>query len=252
MACRAGHARWRLLLSRVPRSSCSRRGGDRRATDHDAAATAWAAGSGCRHPARPFYRAGDRDDEHRAPLSATGAAVPVIVGLVSGERRRRCRSWGSRSRSPASCSRPRTDDADADARRTNRTALLLALVAAVGFGCFFVGMDGRGAGRRRLVLLAARAPRRPHAGACAVRRPPLPTSPAALGTIAAIGLFDLLANLLFVLATGGAAQRGRGARCPVPAVTGGWRGRSARAAHAGSGRRVLVTLAGVVALAAGG
>jgi drug/metabolite transporter (DMT)-like permease len=134
--------------------------------------------------------------------------------------------------------------------------VLLALVAAVGFGSFFVGMDeAEERADVAWVLLAARVPEvLLIAAVCAVRRPPLPTSPRAVGTIAAIGLFDLLANLLFVLATGRGLLSVVGVLGALyPAVTvllarALLHERLTRAQDAG----VLVTLVGVVALAAGG
>jgi drug/metabolite transporter (DMT)-like permease len=89
--------------------------------------------------------------------------------------------------------------------------------------------------------------------ACAVVRPHLPTAPAALGGIAAIGVLDLLANLLFVLAAGRWLLSVVGVLGSLyPAVTVVLarvvlHERLTRTQNAG----VLVTLAGVVALAAG-
>ena len=84
-------------------------------------------------------------------------------------------------------------------------------------------------------------------------RPPMPSAPAALGAIAAIGVFDLLANLLFVLAAGRGLLSVVGVLGSLyPAVTVVLarvvlHERPSRIQNAG----VLITLAGVVALAAG-
>ena len=84
-------------------------------------------------------------------------------------------------------------------------------------------------------------------------RPRIPTAPAALAALAAVGLFDLLANLLFVLAAGRGLLSVVGVLGSLyPAVTVVLarfvlHERLSRAQNAG----VLVTLAGVVALAAG-
>ncbi len=228
-------------------------------TEHDAAATAWAAGSGVLGilALTAFYRALSIGTMSIvAPLSATGAAVPVVVGLVSGERPRAVQLAGmALALIGVMLAAREAADADAEARRTNRTAVLLALVAAVGFGSFFVGMD-RAEERADVawVLLAARAPEvLLLVVACAVRRPPLPTAPRALGAIAAIGLLDLLANMLFVLATGRGLLSVVGVLGALyPAVTvllarALLHERLTRAQDAG----VLVTLVGVVALAAG-
>jgi drug/metabolite transporter (DMT)-like permease len=90
--------------------------------------------------------------------------------------------------------------------------------------------------------------------ACAVVRPKLPTAPPALGAIAAVGVFDLLANLLFVLAAGRGLLSVVGVLGSLyPAVTVMLarvvlHERLTRTQNAG----VVVTLAGVIALAAGG
>ena len=84
-------------------------------------------------------------------------------------------------------------------------------------------------------------------------RPRIPTAPAALGAIAAVGVFDLLANLLFVLAAGRGLLSVVGVLGSLyPAVTVllarfVLHERLTRTQRAG----VLVTLAGVVSLAAG-
>jgi drug/metabolite transporter (DMT)-like permease len=143
---------------------------------------------------------------------------------------------------------------DSQARPTAQNAVLLALLAAVGFGSFFAGMDrAEESGDVAWVLLAARTPEvLLLLAACAVRRPGLPSA-AALGAIAAIGFFDLLATLLFVLATGRGLLSVVGVLAALyPAVTVllarmVLRERLTRAQDVG----VLLALAGVVALAVG-
>ncbi len=89
--------------------------------------------------------------------------------------------------------------------------------------------------------------------AALVLRPPIPSAPAALGAIVAIGVFDLLANLLFVLAAGRGLLSVVGVLGSLyPAVTVVLarvvlHERPSRIQNAG----VMITLAGVVALAAG-
>ena len=89
--------------------------------------------------------------------------------------------------------------------------------------------------------------------ACAVLRPPLPRDLGSLGTIGAIGVLDLLANLLFILA----AARGLlsvvgvlGSLYPVVTVILARVVLDERLSRA-QARGVLITLVGVVALAAG-
>jgi uncharacterized membrane protein len=228
-------------------------------TGHDTAATAWAAASGMLGVAglTAFYRAlAIGTMSIVAPVSATGAVIPVLVGLASGEQPRTVQLVGMALAMVGVVLAGReAAEADAEERRTSRIAVLLALVAAVGFGSFFAGMDrAEESADVAWVLLAARIPEvLLLLAACAVFRPALPSAPAAFGTIAAIGLFDLLANLFFVLATG------RGLLSVVGVLGALYSAvtvllarvllheRLTRAQDAG----VLVTLAGVVALATG-
>jgi drug/metabolite transporter (DMT)-like permease len=142
-----------------------------------------------------------------APISATGAAVPVLVGLVEGERPGVLQIAGmaaalagvilaSRESEPA-------EDLGSAHREAGRSAIALALVAAVGFGTFFVGVDRASATAEVpwvivisrscslvLVLIAA-----------LVARPDLPRDGASVGALAMIGVLDLGANGLFAIAT---------------------------------------------------
>jgi drug/metabolite transporter (DMT)-like permease len=228
-------------------------------TAHDGAATAWAAASGVFGLVglSAFYRAlAIGRMSIVAPLSATGVFIPVLVGLASGERPRSLQLAGMVLATVGVVLAGREAPApDAEARRASRTAVLLALLAAVGFGSFFAGIDRAEESADLVwVLAAARGPSvLVLLAVCAVRRPSLPSSPRALATIAAIGLLDLLANLLFVLATGRGLLSVVGVLGALyPAVTvvlarALLHERLTRAQDAG----VLVTLAGVVALAAG-
>jgi drug/metabolite transporter (DMT)-like permease len=142
-----------------------------------------------------------------APISATGAAVPVLVGLAEGERPGVLQVAGmvaalagvilaSRESEPA-------EDLGSAHRRAGRAAVGLALVAAVGFGTFFVGVDRAAATTDVawvivisrscslvLVLIAA-----------LVARPDLPRDAVSFGALAMIGVLDLGANGLFAIAT---------------------------------------------------
>ena len=229
-------------------------------TEHDTAATVWAASVGALGllALTAFYRAlAIGTMSVVAPISATGVAIPVLVGLFSGERPGALQVGGivlactgvvlASREAPA---------ADEDARRSGRTAIGLALLAAVGFGSFFAGMDrAEETADVAWVLLSARTADVLLLGAAfALVRPPLPREPSAYGILAAIGIFDLLANLLFVLATGRGLLSVVGVLGSLyPAVTVVLarvflHERLTPTQNAG----VVVTLAGVVALAAGG
>jgi drug/metabolite transporter (DMT)-like permease len=176
--------------------------------EHDTAATAWAAGVGVLGLLGlvAFYQAlAIGTMSIVAPISATGVAIPVLVGLFSGERPGALQVAGMVL---ASCgvvlaarASPTSDD---EARRTGRTAVGLALVGAIGFGSFFAGIDrAEQTGDVAWVLLAARsADMVALLLVAAVVRPRIPAGAATLAAMAAIGIFDLLANFLFVVATG--------------------------------------------------
>ena len=77
-----------------------------------------------------------------APISATGSAVPVIVGLASGEHPGAVQLAGIAAAAVGVVLASREADHGDDARaRAGRASIGLALVAALGFGGFFVGMD---------------------------------------------------------------------------------------------------------------
>jgi drug/metabolite transporter (DMT)-like permease len=229
-------------------------------TEHDTASTLWAAGVGGLGllGLMAFYRALSIGTMSVvAPISATGVSIPVLLGLLSGERPGALQVAGiGLACAGVILAAREAPSEDADTRRSGRVAIGLALLAAVGFGSFFAGIDrAEETGDVAWVLLAARtADVLILLAACAVVRPKLPTAPAALGAIAAVGVFDLLANLLFVIAAGRGLLSVVGVLGSLyPAVTVllarvVLHERLTRTQNAG----VLVTLAGVVALAAGG
>ena len=134
-----------------------------------------------------------------APISATGAAIPVVVGVATGDRPSAIQGAGlllalggvvlaSRERGTAG------------ARLAAGTGL--ALAAAAGFGGFFVGMDAASDGGVLWALLAARAfDVAILVGVALVLRPGLSLSGRDTRDIAAVGLFDVAANALFALAS---------------------------------------------------
>ena len=228
-------------------------------TEHDAAATAWAASVGALGLIAlvSFYSAlAIGTMSIVAPISATGVAIPVFVGLAGGERPGALQVAGIvlACGGVVLAAREAPSD-DADARRASRKSIGLALIAAVGFGTFFAGMDrAEETADVAWVLLAARTADVALIVLVAlVVRPRIPSAPATLAALAAVGVFDLLANLLFVLAAGRGLLSVVGVLGSLyPAVTVVLarfvlHERLSRAQNAG----VLITLAGVVALAAG-
>lgn len=134
-----------------------------------------------------------------APVSGLAAAVPFTVGIVSGERPGAIQIGGIllalagvalASREPAE-------------RGGGRAAGIgLALVSAAGFGLYFVFIDRAADASVPWAVATARATSLALAGAAALSvgaslRPPRTQLPA----LAAVGLCDVGANVLFALAT---------------------------------------------------
>jgi drug/metabolite transporter (DMT)-like permease len=138
-----------------------------------------------------------------APISATGSAVPVIVGLATGEHPSAIQLVGILAAGVgvvlASREAPQDDEARA---RAGRASIGLALVAALGFGAFFVGMDRAANADVLWAMLAARvADAALLVPVALLVRPALHMPPSALGALAAIGILDLTANGLYAWGT---------------------------------------------------
>jgi drug/metabolite transporter (DMT)-like permease len=140
-----------------------------------------------------------------APISATAAAVPVLVGLIEGERPSTLQVAGMAIALAGVilASREPVEEEAAGGRVPNHAAIGLALVAAAGFGTFFVGIDKASETAEvpwvilvqrcsSLVLLVI--------AALAVR-PALPRDAPSFALLGMIGVLDLGANGLYALAT---------------------------------------------------
>ena len=137
-----------------------------------------------------------------APISATAAAVPVLVGLAEGERPGGLQIAGMAA-ALAGVILASREPVEEGCPPANRAAIGLALVAAAGFGTFFVGIDKASATAEvPWVIVVQRC--------CSVSllliatlvvRPSLPRDGASLLVLAAVGVLDLGANGLYALAT---------------------------------------------------
>jgi drug/metabolite transporter (DMT)-like permease len=156
-----------------------------------------------------------------APISATGAAVPVLVGLATGEHPGAVRLGGivaavagivlvSRAGDdPDPAERDAPADAPAPTPKPAQVPALglrlqvgLALGAALGFGTFFVAMDKAAAGGVLWSLLAARAADAPVLIAVALLvREQIGGSVRTLAPLVAVGVLDVLANGLYAWGT---------------------------------------------------
>jgi drug/metabolite transporter (DMT)-like permease len=76
-----------------------------------------------------------------APISATGAAVPVIVGVATGDRPAALQVLGIAAATAGIVLASREASDDDGQVSASRLSIALALFAALGFGAFFVGMN---------------------------------------------------------------------------------------------------------------
>jgi drug/metabolite transporter (DMT)-like permease len=222
-----------------------------------AASLAWAAGAGALGCAAlaAFYRGlAIGTMSIVAPISATGAIVPVVVGVVRGERPGALQLVGIAVALGGIVLAAR-EPAGVVPARAARASIGLALVAALGFGSFFVGIDRAtdGASTAWVTLAVRGAEVILLCLAALALRPPLPRARRDLWPLPAVGLLDVTANAFYALAT----TKGLLSVVAVvgslyPAVTvvlarAVLRERVTRAQEVG----VVATLAGVVAISAG-
>jgi drug/metabolite transporter (DMT)-like permease len=136
-----------------------------------------------------------------APISATGVAVPVIVGIAGGDRPAIVQAAGIAAATIGVVLAAREGGGDGDAR-VSRASIALALVAAVGFGSFFVGMRASARHDIAWALIASRG-----AGVAALIVPAVVAKTirrldrAALRPLLAMGALDLGANAFYAVAT---------------------------------------------------
>lgn len=139
-----------------------------------------------------------------APVSATAAVVPLGVGLAQGERPSLLQGAGVGLALAGVVLASR--EAEEEARRGSRLAagFGFALLAAVGFGLFFVALDAASAGDADVfwVILLLRAVSSVLVvGAAVALRPRLPRGTANLAALAVVGCLDMTANALFAAAS---------------------------------------------------
>ena len=132
-----------------------------------------------------------------APIAATGAAIPVIVGIASGDRPTRAQLVGFVLAIGGSVLASAETNPQARGIRV-AAGVPWAIVASIGFGAYFVPMH---AASRADFLWAAFVFKVVVATmallAVVVVRPTLRLPRRDLGTIACIGVFDSGANVLF-------------------------------------------------------
>lgn len=136
-----------------------------------------------------------------APISATGAAIPVAVGISGGERPGALQAVGVAMALVGVVLAAREQAHDGAASRV-AAGTGLALVAALGFGGFFVGLDAASDADVLWALLAARTCATVLLVGIAIAMRSKPElSSRDVRDVAAVGIFDVTANGLFAVAS---------------------------------------------------
>ena len=187
-----------------------------------------------------------------APIAALGVVVPVAVGLIQGESPAAVQLIGLIPAILGVVILSYEEDPEHSA--VARRSIGLAILAGLGFGVFFTGLDAAAADRPGWAILAVRVGGvSTVALALLISRPRLGGVPAAFGVLVVIGAFDVLANALFAIASTKGVL-------PVVAVGGSmYPAFTVALAHAVLGERlvrvqwagVLLALIGVAMIAAG-
>jgi drug/metabolite transporter (DMT)-like permease len=137
-----------------------------------------------------------------APISATGVAVPVIVGVAGGDRPGALQVAGIVAAVVGVVLASREKDAGLEQRQLARASLFLALVAAVGFGSYFVGIRASARADVLWTLFVSRGGGVAVLAAAAVlRRGEGGFSREAILPLALMGILDLSATGLYAAAT---------------------------------------------------
>jgi drug/metabolite transporter (DMT)-like permease len=137
-----------------------------------------------------------------APISATGAIVPVLYGVLTGERPGTLQMAGIAVALVGIVLAAREKGEHVD-KEVARTALGLALIAAVGFGVFMLGLERATstAGVAWSLLLIRAVTVVVLTCAALLLRPRLRIPVRSVGPIAFVGTGDLAANAMFAAAT---------------------------------------------------
>jgi len=135
-----------------------------------------------------------------APIASTGVALPVIVGLIAGDRPGPVRSAGLALAVVGIVLASREDDQGSVGIREQRLSVVLAIVAALGFGSYFVLAEIASDGDVAWALVMSRVSAFPLIATIALvvlRRGGTRPGAGAWIALAGIGLLDLAANFFY-------------------------------------------------------
>jgi drug/metabolite transporter (DMT)-like permease len=135
-----------------------------------------------------------------APVSATAALLPIVVGVATGEAPMPVQAVGM-ALALAGAALASLEPGKADSGRHAAAGVGLAVVAALGFGTFFVGMDlAADDGALWAVALNRLSAVAVLVAIVAVARPACPLERSMLAPLAAVGALDIAANTMFAIA----------------------------------------------------
>jgi drug/metabolite transporter (DMT)-like permease len=135
-----------------------------------------------------------------APIAALGVVVPIIVGLAEGQSPATIQLIGL---VPAIAGVVVLSyEEDPQHAAVARRSIILAIVAGLGFGIFFTGLDAASPDHPGWAILAVRLGGVFTVGvALLISRPRLSGVTAVWPVLVVIGFFDILANALFAVAS---------------------------------------------------
>jgi drug/metabolite transporter (DMT)-like permease len=137
-----------------------------------------------------------------APISATAAVVPVVVGIATGDRPGAVQAAGLALALAGVVLASREEVVEAQVSTRTARGAGLAMLSALGFGCFFLGMDKASDADVAWAMLANRA-----TGfsllvcAALVVRPPVRVRRPDIPSLLMVGTLDIAANATFAIAT---------------------------------------------------
>jgi drug/metabolite transporter (DMT)-like permease len=139
-----------------------------------------------------------------APISGAAAMVPLAVGLARGERPSSLQAAGVALAIGGVVLASRESGGATGGGSRLATGFGYAVVAALGFGFFFVALDAAGnggAGVLWLILVLRAASSAVVVAATLALRPRLPRGKGALGALLVVGALDMTANVAFAAAS---------------------------------------------------
>jgi len=135
-----------------------------------------------------------------APISATGVTLPVVVGIATGDRLSTTVAVGLAVTFVGVLLASREQHDDAERAAAGQLSVVLALVAAVGFGSYFVMSDAAADDSVLWLLVLSRSIPVPALALFAWSRRMRPPTGRTAGILVAAGTLDCGATALYAVA----------------------------------------------------